>query len=92
MIKEEMSYKIKRLIASKVKYRPPLYGKKTLRVAFELGLVLSEVAKERKIELTAEMSTRAENMLIQELKINGLQKTCINFTPLVLAVLELKEK
>jgi len=92
MIKEDRIYKLKKLINSNIKYRPPIYGKKTLRVAFEFGLVLSEVAKERKIELTAEMSVRAESMLIQELKINGLQKTSMNFIPLILAVLELKEK
>jgi len=82
-----MKNKIKKQI-SKIKYRPPIYGKKTLRVALEFGVVLSEVAKKQKIELTEEITVRAENILIQELKINGLQKTVMNFTPLVLAALE----
>ena len=69
-------------------HRPPVYGKRTLRIAFEFGVVLSEVAKERGIELTPETSERAEKILINELKINGLKKTALNFTPLVLAVLE----
>jgi len=34
------------------------------------------------------MSERAEEILIKELKINGLEKTALNFTPLILAVLE----
>jgi hypothetical protein len=71
--------------------RPPLYGKKTLRLAFEFGLVLSEVAKERKVELTSEISTRAENILIQELRDKGFRKTALHFTPLMLAALEVKE-
>jgi hypothetical protein len=75
----------------KLKYRPPIYGNKTLRVVFEFGLVMSEVAKERGVELTTEMSARAEYMLIEELRINGLQKTVMNFTPLILAALEVKE-
>jgi len=52
---------------------------------------MSEVAKERGVELTTEMSARAEYMLIEELRINGLQKTVMNFTPLILAALEVKE-
>ena len=75
----------------KLKYRPPIYGNKTLRVVFEFGLVMSEVAKERGVELTTEMSARAEYMLINELRTNGLQKTVMNFTPLILAALEVKE-
>jgi len=69
----------------------PIYGNKTLRLAFEFGLVLSEVAKERKIELTSEISSRAEDILIQELGEKGFRKTALNFIPLVLAVLEVKE-
>jgi hypothetical protein len=75
----------------KLKYRPPIYGNKTLRIVFEFALVMSEVAKERGIELTAAMSSRAEYMLINELRTNGLQKTVMNFTPLILAALEVKE-
>ena len=71
--------------------RPPVYGKKTLRLAFEFGLVLSEVAKEKKVELTSEISTRAEDILIQELRDKGFHKTALNFIPLILAALEVKE-
>jgi hypothetical protein len=68
--------------------RPPIYGKKTLRIAFEFGLLLSEVARTKKVELTPEISTRAEDILIQELATKGFRKTALNFVPLVLAVFE----
>jgi len=74
----------------KLKYRPPIYGKKTLRISFEFGLVLSEVAKNKGVTLTPEISERAEEILINEFKINGLNKTALNFTPLILAVLEVE--
>lgn len=68
--------------------RPPIYGRKTLKLAFEFGVILSEVAKEKKVKLTPEISTRAEEILIQELTTKGFEKTALNFVPLVLAVLE----
>ena len=68
----------------------PIYGKKTLRLAFEFGLVLSEVAKERKVELPPEISVRAEEIFLRELAVNGLEKTALNFVPLILAALEAK--
>lgn len=69
---------------------PPIYGKKTLRIAFEFGVVLSEVALKNKVNLTSEISTRAEDILIKELRDNGFRKTALNFTPLILAALEVK--
>jgi len=50
--------------------------------------VLSEVAKDKGVELTPEISERAEKILINELKISGLNKTALNFTPLIMTVLE----
>jgi hypothetical protein len=70
--------------------RFPIYGNRTVKIAFEFGLVLSEVAKKEKINLTMETSTRAENILIQELRTKGFKKTSLNFIPLILAALELK--
>jgi len=72
-------------------YNPPIYGNKTLKIAFEFGVVLSEVARKQGVKLTPEISTRAEDILIQELKIKGMNKTALNFIPLVLAALEVKE-
>lgn len=68
----------------------PIYGKKTLILAFEFALILSETAKERGIKLTPEISTRAEEILLQEINTNGYKKTTYNFVPLVLAALEAK--
>ena len=70
--------------------RPPVYGKKTLRIAFEFGMVLSETAKKLKIKMTAEKVATAEEILIRELKENGLEKTALNMLPLILAILEPK--
>lgn len=65
-----------------------VYSEQELKIAIEFGIVLSEVAKENKKELTPEMSTRAEEILINELKTSGLQKTALNFIPLILSVFE----
>lgn len=85
-----MNYELKKKIAKKIKYRPPIYGKKTLLIAFEFGAILSEVAMKNKIELDKEIILRAEKILLQELRTNGLQNTAMNFTPLILAALEIK--
>lgn len=71
-------------------FRLPIYGKKTLKLAFELGVVLSEVAKENNVAVTPEISKRAEEILINELKVNGLEKTAVNFIPIILASFETK--
>lgn len=68
----------------------PIYGKRTIRLAFEFGLVLSEVAKEKGVTLTPEISSRAENVFLNEIKTNGFRKTALNFVPLVLASFEVK--
>lgn len=68
----------------------PIYGNRTLRLSMEFGLVLSETAMKMKMELTPEISARAEEALIKEIRANGIEKTAINFVPLILAVLELK--
>jgi len=70
------------------KNRLPIYGNKTLKLSVEFGVVLSEVAQKQKIDLTGDIITRAEDILIAELKVNGLKKTALNFVPLVLAALE----
>lgn len=68
----------------------PIYGNKTVRLAFEFGLVLSEVAKEKGVELTSVISERAENIFLNELKTKGFKKTALNFVPLILAAFETK--
>ena len=70
------------------KFRPPLWGEKTLKIALEFGVVLSEVAKEQNKEITPEITEKAEEVFIKELKLNGIDKTALNFVPLILACLE----
>ena len=69
--------------------RPAIYGDKTIRLAFEFALVLSEVAKENKIEMSKELSERAEKVFINEVRTNGIEKTALQFVPLVLACFEI---
>ena len=73
------------------KLRPPIYGAKTVRVAFEFGTVLSEVAKTNNIEMTGELVMRGEDVFFRELQEQGLQSVASNFTPLILSVLEPKD-
>ena len=70
------------------KLRFPIYGNETLKIAFEFGLVLSETANKLKVELTSITSVKAEEILIKELKENGLDKTALNFVPLIMTILE----
>jgi len=66
----------------------PIYGKKTVLLAFEFGLILSETAKDKGVKLTPEISERAEKIFIEEIRKNGFKKTALNFIPLILAVFE----
>ncbi|MCK5017885.1 MAG: hypothetical protein KAS32_12550 [Candidatus Peribacteraceae bacterium] len=59
-----------------------------MKIAFEFGLILSETAKGMNVVMVPEIALRAEEILINELKINGLQKTALNFTPLIMAIME----
>lgn len=68
--------------------RLPIYGDKTIKLAFEFGVILAEVAHEMKMELTPEISERAENIFISEIRTNGFEKTALSFAPLALAALE----
>jgi len=67
----------------------PIYGEKTLKLAFEFGLILSEAAKEHNIELTRETSERAEKIFIQEIREKGMRRTALNFIPLIMSALEI---
>jgi hypothetical protein len=66
----------------------PYYTKQELLFCFEFGLVLSETAKAMDKEVTSEVSKRAEDILINELSLHSLEKTAYDFTPLILAALE----
>jgi hypothetical protein len=68
--------------------RPAIYGNKTIRLALEFGLVFSEVAKERNVKMTPELTERAEKVFINEIRTNGLKSTACQFVPLILACFE----
>lgn len=70
------------------KLRLPIYGHKALRLSFEFGVVLSEVAKKINISITPGIMMESEKIIIKELKENGLEKTAVNFTPLIMTMLE----
>ena len=69
-------------------FKLPIYNRKELNLAYEFGVVLSEVAKEKDIKITPAMSLRAEEVIANELKTKGFDNTAKNFVPLILAVLE----
>ena len=66
----------------------PIYGKKTVRLSLEFGLLLSESAIKLNVMLTPEIVQRAEDIFLKELKTSSLEKIAVNFTPLLLACLE----
>lgn len=70
------------------KHPVPVYGPKTVLLALEFGALLSEVAREKNVELTLEIVDRAEKIFLNEIKINGFKKTALSFTPLILASFE----
>ena len=69
-------------------FKLPIYSRKELNLAYEFGVVLSEVAREQDIKITPAMSLRAEEVIANELKTKGFDNTAKNFVPLILAVLE----
>ncbi len=46
----------------------PLFGSVKLRLAFEFGVIMSDVARGMKIELTPEIVSRAEEILLDQCK------------------------
>jgi len=69
--------------------RPPIYSNKTIRLAFEFALVLSEVAKEKGVPMSKELSEKAEKVFINEVRNNGIESTACQFVPLILSCFEL---
>ena len=65
-----------------------LFGKKKLLLAFEYGVILSQVAKEHNVELTPEIVKRAEQVLINEFQTKSPTKLAVEMTPNILAIFE----
>lgn len=60
-------------------------------MAFEFGVVLSDVAKQLGIEMTPEIVKRAEKLLLNEYRNNSASHFACNMNSYTLAVLEPKE-
>ena len=67
----------------------PIYGNKTLRLAMEFGIVLSEVAKERGVTMTPDVTERAEKLFENEVRTMGIESLACQFVPLILSCFEL---
>ncbi len=65
----------------------PFFSKNKLKLAFEYGLILAEVAKEQGVEVTPEMSKRAEVMIENEFKKDEMT-IALEMTPNILSVFE----
>lgn len=69
----------------------PLFGPKKLRLAFEFGVIMSEVAKGMNMELTPEMVARAEEILLNESKTKSATQFAGEMNACALAAFEPKE-
>ena len=69
----------------------PFYSEEKLRLAFEYGLSISETAHEMKVELTPEIVTRGEDILVDVCSYETAQDVAVNMVPNILATFEPKE-
>lgn len=68
----------------------PFYGKKKLRLAFEYGLTLSNTMHEMKQELTFDIVSRAEDIMVKEFSTKTASKVACEMTPNLMASIEPK--
>jgi len=68
--------------------KPGIFGKKKLLLAFEYGLVLSDVAKNKKIELTPEIVERAESILLDVCRGSTTKRVGLDMIPNILSMFE----
>lgn len=66
----------------------PIFQKRKLLLAFEYGIMISEVATRNKIELTPEMIVRAEEIMLKEFSSKNPQRIAVDMTVNTLAVFE----
>ena len=66
----------------------PLYQTKKLLLALEYGVILSETAKNRKVNLTPEMVKKMEEIVSNEFKNHSASKVALDMIPNILAVFE----
>ena len=64
------------------------YNKKKLKLAFEYGLVMADVAKQNGIEITPELVQRAEEIIVKEFSNKNASKVACEMVPNILASFE----
>jgi len=69
----------------------PIYSKKKLLLAFEYGVILSEVAKEKNIPLTSEITGRMEEIIKKEFIKKNPTRLSVDMIVNILASFEPKE-
>lgn len=66
------------------------FNEKQLLLAFEYGVVMSDVAKNMKVKLTAEIIARFEDILVKEFTTKDFDKVALEMVPNILAGFETK--
>jgi hypothetical protein len=68
----------------------PIFGKKKLLMAFEYGVVISDVAKERGMKLDTEVIKRLEDIIAKEFSKKSYTQVALEMIPNILASFETK--
>jgi hypothetical protein len=68
----------------------PFFGKKKLLMAFEYGVVISDVAKERGMKLDTEVIKRLEDIIAKEFSKKSYTQVALEMIPNILASFETK--
>lgn len=66
-----------------------LFDEQELLLSFEYGLVLAKSAQDMKVDITSEISEKAEIMILGEFKSKGPQDLANEMAPNILSVFEL---
>jgi len=66
------------------------FDDKQLLLAFEYGIVMSDVAKNMKVKLTAEIVSRFEEIIVKEFSTKEYEKVALEMVPNILAGFETK--
>lgn len=66
----------------------PLFGKKKLLLAFEYGVILADVAKQKGIEVTPELMKRAEIVIENEFRVQTPTTLSVQMVQNLLAIFE----
>lgn len=65
-----------------------LFGTQKLILSFEYGVILSQVAKDRGVELTPEIVKRAEDVILDAFARYSPQELAVEMQPIILSIFE----